>query len=128
MSRRTPSPMAGALRPSTPQWKRGCAWRPRVPRSSTWAGAQPVSLQDELQRVLPVIERLRSASAAVISVDTSRPEVIRAAAAAGAGFINDVRALRAPGALQAAAASGCGVCLVHMQGEPPTMQVAPHYA
>jgi len=95
---------------------------------STRPGAQPVSLQDELQRVLPVIERLRSASAAVISVDTSRPEVIRAAAAAGAGFINDVRALRAPGALQAAAASGCGVCLVHMQGEPPTMQVAPHYA
>ncbi|MDE2448905.1 MAG: dihydropteroate synthase [Gammaproteobacteria bacterium] len=95
---------------------------------STRPGAQPVSLQDELQRVLPVIERLRSAIAAVISIDTSRPEVMRAAAAAGAGFINDVRALRAPGALEAAAASGCGVCLVHMQGEPRTMQVAPHYA
>jgi len=94
---------------------------------STRPGAQPISLQDELQRVLPVIERLRSASAAVISVDTSRPEVMRAAAAAGAGFINDVRALRAPGALEAAAASGCGVCLVHMQGTPGTMQVAPHY-
>jgi len=94
---------------------------------STRPGAQPVSLQDELQRVLPVIERLRSAIAAVISVDTSRPEVMRAAAAAGAGFINDVRALRAPGALEAAAASGCGVCLVHMQGAPGTMQVAPHY-
>ena len=94
---------------------------------STRPGAQPVSLQDELRRVLPVIERLRSAIAAVISVDTSRPEVMRAAAAAGAGFINDVRALRAPGALEAAAASGCGVCLVHMQGAPGTMQVAPHY-
>jgi len=94
---------------------------------STRPGAQPVSLQDELQRVLPVIERLRSAIAAVISVDTSKPEVMRAAAAAGAGFINDVRALRAPGALEAAAASGCGVCLVHMQGAPGTMQVAPHY-
>ena len=94
---------------------------------STRPGAQPVSLEDELQRVLPVIERLRAATTAVISVDTSKPEVMRAAAAAGAGFINDVRALREPGALAAAAASGCGVCLMHMQGEPRTMQVAPHY-
>lgn len=94
---------------------------------STRPGAQPASLEDELQRVLPVIERLRAASAAVISVDTSKPEVMRAAAAAGAGFINDVRALRGPGALEAAAASGCGLCLMHMQGEPRTMQVAPHY-
>jgi dihydropteroate synthase len=87
-----------------------------------------VSLKDELQRVLPVIERLRAATAAVISVDTSKPGVMRAAAAAGAGFINDVRALRGPGALEAAAASGCAVCLMHMQGEPRTMQIAPHYA
>jgi dihydropteroate synthase len=94
---------------------------------STRPGAQPVSVEDELQRVLPVIERLRAATAAVISVDTSKPEVMRAAAAAGAGFINDVRALRGPGALEAAAASGCGLCLVHMQGVPRTMQVAPHY-
>jgi dihydropteroate synthase len=94
---------------------------------STRPGAQPVSPKDELQRVLPVIERLRATTAAVISVDTSKPEVMRAAAAAGAGFINDVRALRGPGALEAAAASGCGVCLMHMQGEPRTMQVAPHY-
>ena len=94
---------------------------------STRPGAQPVSLEDELQRVLPVIERLRAVTTAVISVDTSKPEVMRAAAAAGAGFINDVRALREPGALAAAAASGCGVCLMHMQGEPRTMQVAPHY-
>ena len=94
---------------------------------STRPGAQPVSLEDELQRVLPVIERLRAVTTAVISVDTSKPEVMRAAAAAGAGFINDVRALREPGALEAAAASGCGLCLMHMQGEPRTMQVAPHY-
>jgi dihydropteroate synthase len=94
---------------------------------STRPGAQPVSAEDELRRVLPVIERLRAATAAVISVDTSKPEVMRAAAAAGAGFINDVRALREPGALEAAAASGCGLCLMHMQGEPRTMQVAPHY-
>jgi dihydropteroate synthase len=86
-----------------------------------------VSVADELQRVLPVIERLRAATTAVISVDTSKPEVMRVAAAAGAGFINDVRALREPGALEAAAASGCGLCLMHMQGEPRTMQVAPHY-
>jgi dihydropteroate synthase len=95
---------------------------------STRPGAQPVSLEEELRRVLPVIERLRAATTAVISVDTSKPEVMRAAAAAGAGFINDVRALRAPGALEAAAASGCGVCVMHMQGEPGTMQAAPHYA
>jgi dihydropteroate synthase len=94
---------------------------------STRPGAQAVSVADELQRVLPVIERLRAATTAVISVDTSKPEVMRVAAAAGAGFINDVRALREPGALEAAAASGCGLCLMHMQGEPRSMQVAPHY-
>ncbi|MBS0577991.1 MAG: dihydropteroate synthase [Proteobacteria bacterium] len=95
---------------------------------STRPGAQPVSLADELARVVPVIEALRKASPAIVSVDTSKPEVMRAAARAGAGLINDVRALRAPGALAAAAASGCAVCLMHMQGEPATMQQAPHYA
>jgi dihydropteroate synthase len=94
---------------------------------STRPGAEPVSTQEELRRVLPVIERLRSAVSAVISVDTSKPEVMTAAAAAGAGLINDVRALRAPHALAAAAASGCALCLMHMQGEPRTMQLAPHY-
>jgi dihydropteroate synthase len=94
---------------------------------STRPGAQSVSADEELRRVLPVIEELRRATTAVISVDTSKPEVMRAAAAAGAGFINDVRALRAPGALEAAAGSGCGLCLMHMQGEPRTMQAAPHY-
>jgi dihydropteroate synthase len=95
---------------------------------STRPGAEPVSAQEELRRVLPVIERLRGAVSAVISVDTSKPEVMSAAATAGAGLINDVRSLRAPGALAAAAASGCALCLVHMQGEPRTMQLAPHYA
>jgi dihydropteroate synthase len=94
---------------------------------STRPGAQPVSADEELRRILSVIERLRALTAAVISVDTSKPEVMRAAAAAGAGFINDVRALREPGALEAAAASGCALCLMHMQGEPGTMQAAPHY-
>jgi len=94
---------------------------------STRPGAQGVSLAEELSRVIPVIERLRQMTGAVISVDTSKPEVMRAAAAAGAGLINDVRALSNPGALEAAAASGCAVCLMHMQGEPQTMQLAPHY-
>lgn len=94
---------------------------------STRPGAQPVELEEELRRVVPVIERLRSATAVVISVDTSRPEVMRAAAAAGAGLINDVRALREPGALAAAADSGCAVSLMHMQGEPRTMQSSPVY-
>src|SRR5579864_541847 len=94
---------------------------------STRPGAGAVSAAEELDRILTVIERLRAASPAVISVDTSKPEVMRAAAAAGAGLINDVRALRAPGAMAAALESGCAVCLMHMQGEPRTMQLAPVY-
>jgi dihydropteroate synthase len=84
-------------------------------------------VDEELERVVPVIERLRAATPAIVSVDTSKPAVMRAAAAAGAGLINDVRALRAPGALAAARESGCAVCLMHMQGEPATMQQAPSY-
>jgi dihydropteroate synthase len=94
---------------------------------STRPGAGPVSEAEELQRVTPVIEGLRAATDAVISIDTSKPAVIRAAAAAGAGLVNDVRGLREPGAIEAAAASGCAVCLMHMQGEPRTMQHAPRY-
>ena len=94
---------------------------------STRPGAAPVSVEEELRRVLPVVERLRQATQAVVSVDTSRPEVIREAAAAGAGLINDVRALGEPGALEAAAASGSAICVMHMQGDPRTMQRAPSY-
>jgi dihydropteroate synthase len=94
---------------------------------STRPGAPGVGTAEELRRVIPVIERLRARTAAVISVDSSKPEVLRAAAAAGAGLINDVRALREPGALEAAAAQRCAVCLMHMQGTPDTMQRAPHY-
>jgi dihydropteroate synthase len=94
---------------------------------STRPGAAPVSVDEELRRVIPVIERLHAASSAIVSIDTSKPEVIRAAAAAGAGLVNDVRALTVPGALEAAAESGCAVCLMHMQGEPATMQRAPSY-
>lgn len=95
---------------------------------STRPGAAPVAADEELRRILPVVEGLRRAAPrVVISVDTSKSEVIRAVAAAGAGLINDVRALTEPGALQAAAASGCAVCLMHMQGDPRTMQQAPGY-
>ncbi|HEU0153370.1 MAG TPA: dihydropteroate synthase [Arenimonas sp.] len=94
---------------------------------STRPGAAPVSVADELRRVVPVIERLVRATTLPISVDTSKPEVMRAAVAAGAGMINDVRALRAEGALDAAAALGVPVVLMHMQGEPGDMQSAPAY-
>ncbi len=94
---------------------------------STRPGADPVGVQEELRRVIPVIERLAGATRCVICVDTSKPEVMRAATAAGAGLINDVRALREPRALEAAQESGCAVCLMHMQGEPRTMQAAPAY-
>jgi dihydropteroate synthase len=93
---------------------------------STRPGAADVSVDQELQRVLPVVEALASRGA-LISVDTSKPEVMKAAAAAGAAIINDVRALLAPGALEAVASTGCAVCLMHMQGEPRTMQASPTY-
>jgi dihydropteroate synthase len=91
---------------------------------STRPGAAEVSVEEELRRVVPVVEAL-AGQGAVISVDTSKPEVMRAAAVAGAGIINDVRALAAPGAMEAAAESGCAICLMHMQGDPRTMQQAP---
>jgi len=94
---------------------------------STRPGAEPVGLDEELRRVIPVIARLRSRARAVLSVDTSKPEVMHAAAAAGASMINDVRALREPGALEAAVMSGCAVCLMHMLGDPRTMQESPRY-
>lgn len=94
---------------------------------STRPGAVPVPVDEEMRRVVPVIEALSAQAAVPISVDTSTPEVMRAAVAAGAGFINDVRALRSEGALQAASELGVAVCLVHMQGEPRSMQNAPHY-
>jgi dihydropteroate synthase len=94
---------------------------------STRPGAPPVTAAEELARVMPVIEGLRARTEAVISIDTTKPEVMRAAAAAGAGLINDVRALGEPGGVEAAVDSGCAVCLVHMQGEPRTMQRAPSY-
>lgn len=94
---------------------------------STRPGAQPVSAQEEMDRVVPVIEAVHAAVALPLSIDTCKPAVMRAAVAAGAGLINDVRALRAEGALEMAHALGVPVCLMHMQGEPRTMQQNPVY-
>jgi dihydropteroate synthase len=94
---------------------------------STRPGATPVGTEEELRRVLPVIERIAARLDVVVSIDTSNPELMRRAPDAGAGFINDVRALTVPGALAAAAASGAAICLMHMQGTPTTMQVNPTY-
>lgn len=94
---------------------------------STRPGAAPVSVQQELDRVLPVVERIVAELDVCVSVDTSTAPVMRAAAAAGAHLVNDVRALQREGALAAAAESGLPVCLMHMRGEPGDMQHAPVY-
>ena len=98
-----------------------------VGAESTRPGATPVPADVELARVLPVIEALARRVAVPVSIDTSKPEVMRAAVAAGAGLINDVYALRREGALDAAAELRVPVCLMHMQGEPGSMQDAPRY-
>ena len=94
---------------------------------STRPGALQVSADEELQRVAPVVEAIAAELDVIISVDTSCPQVMRESARLGAGLLNDVRSLRREGALQAAAESGLPVCLMHMQGEPETMQKNPHY-
>ncbi|TMP33665.1 dihydropteroate synthase [Pseudoalteromonas rubra] len=95
---------------------------------STRPGAPDVSLEEELDRVIPVIEGLRTQSDCAISIDTSKAEVMAAAIDAGADIINDVRALQAPGALEIAARyDNVAVCLMHMQGQPRTMQIDPTY-
>jgi dihydropteroate synthase len=94
---------------------------------STRPGAAEVLLDEELRRVLPVIEQLIARTTLPIAIDTSKPQVMRAAVAAGAGMINDVYALRRDGAMEAAVELGVPVCLMHMQGEPRSMQSDPHY-
>ncbi|HEX4500979.1 MAG TPA: dihydropteroate synthase [Scandinavium sp.] len=94
---------------------------------STRPGAAEVSVDEELSRVIPVIEAIAQRFEVWISVDTSKPEVIRESARVGAHIINDIRSLTEPGALEAAAETGLPVCLMHMQGEPRTMQDAPKY-
>ncbi|RTZ44672.1 dihydropteroate synthase [Candidimonas sp. SYP-B2681] len=93
---------------------------------STRPGAEPVSAADELKRILPVIEGLLD-TGVPLSVDTFKPEVMRAVLDAGVDMINDIYGFRLAGALEAVARSGCGVCVMHMQGEPKTMQQAPRY-
>ena len=94
---------------------------------STRPGAAPVSTEEELARVLPAVERVAGKLPLIISVDTSNPQVMRRAADSGAHMINDVRALRLEGALETLASTGLAVCLMHMQGEPATMQRDPRY-
>jgi len=93
---------------------------------SSRPGAEPVTFEEELRRVMPVLEALVELPVPV-SVDTCKPQVMRRALAAGATMINDIFALRAPGAMEAVAETTAAVCLMHMQGEPRTMQRAPHY-
>lgn len=94
---------------------------------STRPGAEPVSADDELKRVIPVVEAVTREIGLPVSVDTGKPEVMLAAAEAGAAMLNDVTGLRAPGGLKAAAASGLPICIMHMLGEPRTMQKNPVY-
>ena len=95
---------------------------------STRPGALDVSLEDELQRVIPIIKAIREQSDCVISIDTSKAEVMRQAIEAGADIVNDVRALQEPGAIEVVAQyPDVVVCLMHMQGQPRSMQNAPHY-
>nr|WP_158161244.1 dihydropteroate synthase [Vibrio mimicus] len=95
---------------------------------STRPGAPEVTLEDELQRVIPLIQAIREQNSQVwISIDTSKAEVMRQAIAAGADIINDVRALQEPGAIEVAAQAQVPVCIMHMQGQPRTMQASPQY-
>ncbi len=94
---------------------------------STRPGAAPVPLEEELQRVIPVIEQLRARVAVPISIDTRHAQVMRAALAAGADMVNDVQALQAPEALRVVANCGAAICLMHMQGDPRSMQQSPRY-
>ena len=94
---------------------------------STRPGAEPVTLTGELERVMPVIEAIRKESDILISIDTSKPEVMREAIRVGADMVNDVYALRAEGALELVAEQAVPICLMHMQGEPRTMQSTPQY-
>lgn len=98
-----------------------------VGAESTRPGATEVSVQEELDRAMPVIERICNNLDVAISIDTSKHEVMRSAVAAGASMINDVNALRGDGALETASDTGAAVCLMHMQGNPRTMQVEPKY-
>jgi dihydropteroate synthase len=119
------SPDAAAVR-AVQMSAAGADWLD-VGGESSRPGAEPIPEAEELHRVLPAIEAIRAAASTPISIDTTKPAVARAAVAAGATMWNDVGALRAPGALEAAADLGCEVVLMHMQGAPATMQDDPRY-
>lgn len=116
-----------ALRHAEAMWRAGASLID-VGGESTRPGARAVSSIEELERVAPVVEAIAGELDVIISVDTSTPAVMREAARLGAGLINDVRSLQREGALDAAADSGLPVCLMHMRGEPTTMQQDPRYA
>jgi dihydropteroate synthase len=118
-------PVEVAIERARVQWEAGADMLD-LGAESTRPGAQPVSLQEELARLLPVLEAVRDWKIPV-SIDTYKPEVMQAALAAGADMINDINALQSPGALEIVAGSNCGLCLMHMQGEPRHMQEQPRY-
>jgi dihydropteroate synthase len=95
---------------------------------SSRPGATPVSVQEELDRVMPVIEKIKQAAPVLISVDTVKPEVMKEAIKLGVWMINDIHALQSPGALSVLAQASCQICLMHKQGQPLTMQDNPHYS
>tara|TARA_B100001142_G_scaffold324319_2_gene375825 strand:+ start:808 stop:1674 length:867 start_codon:yes stop_codon:yes gene_type:complete len=116
-----------AVKAGLKMWEMGATWVD-IGGESTRPNADPVSIEEELNRVIPVILALRNAhSDGLISIDTRRPEVARAALDAGADIINDVSGLRDPEMVNLILESGCGVCIMHMQGTPQTMQKKPEY-
>ena len=120
--------LESAVETGLQMWQKGATWID-VGGESTRPNADAVSIEEELQRVIPVIEALRASNAdGLISIDTRRPQVAQAALDAGADLINDVSGLRDPEMVKIVLDSGCGVCIMHMQGTPQTMQDQPSYA
>ena len=116
-----------AVKAGLRMWQQGATWVD-VGGESTRPNADPVSVEEELKRVIPVIEALRAANSEnLISIDTRRPQVAQAALDAGADLINDVSGLRDPEMVKIVLENGCGVCIMHMQGTPQTMQIQPTY-
>ena len=119
--------LESAVQAGLGMWEMGATWVD-VGGESTRPNSDPVSVEEELERVIPVIEALRAANSEnLISIDTRRPQVAQAALDAGADLINDVSGLRDPEMVKIVLDSGCGVCIMHMQGRPQTMQIQPTY-
>ena len=119
--------LESAVETGLQMWQKGATWID-IGGESTRPNADAVSIEEELQRVIPVIEALRASNAdGLISIDTRRPQVAQAALDAGADLINDISGLRDPEMVKIVLDSGCGVCIMHMQGTPQTMQDQPSY-